>query len=450
MKSAGRKPRTPKPAEKPPKERPAATRALPDIVYDAERGDYWRQVPDGTYVRTKERDLARHLRLLDWSPDAPTETFKVSKLDALLVKTQNGGGVDHVLALAGHRPGVFRTQDGRRILVPRAPRPVRPQPGDFSDWDRFLEELLGPEAVQAFLGWLHCALTDLHGGEITRWRHNQMLVLAGPPRCGKSFLQTLITHLCGGREANPYRWMAGETTFNEDLAVAEHLGMAEVPPLTGNARRTFAGRVKELAVSTTLDVHPKGRSAVLLPTFRRITLSVNDDADYLAAVPSLDESMRDKVMLLACRPAAMLPDWKANLERFQRQAPAFVAAVLATPPATPDERFGAATWHDPRLLSLLADFEPHWKLNEILDAVLWKEAAADTELPPPLRTTATELQTRLLADPKWSGVARQILPHSSVVGVLLSKLEASMPTRFRCTRSQGRASWLLCPPPREA
>lgn len=446
----------PKPA-KPAKAKPAAAPAaapapaaaapdpgLPELVYDQAGGDYWRATAAGVFVRTSERDLRRHLRILDWEPDILTPRFKVDRMDELVCRIQNEGSVDHVLALAGHRPGVFVTQDGRRILVPRAPALVAPKPGPIDAWEKFLSELLGDEQTPPVVSWLQCALVDLHQGNPMRWRHNQLLALAGAPRCGKSFFQLLITRLLGGRVADPYEWMTGGTHFNADLCEAEHLAMEDkASNRDSGSRQRFGAMVKQLAVSTTLTVHPKGRQAVLLPCYRRLTMSLNDDSDYITGLPVMDDSIADKVMLIRCRTAEMVDDWQENLSRFLRELPAFAYYLLHTwRNETPDERFGVATFHNEELLAMLREFEPHLKLAEMIDAHLWDGAAPKV----PVRITSTELQSQLAGSQKWAAVTRQVLPYSTACGVMLERLHKLHPKRYQRTRSQGRTSWLILPP----
>lgn len=421
------------------------TPKLPALAYDQSRGEYWRETVGGVFVKTSASDIMRKLRILGHEPDRPTDTFGVKVGDAILDRVQEEGPVDHVYALAGHGPGIFTTPDGRRILVPRSPALVTPRPGPIENWERFLSELLGDEQLPHVVDWLACAWADLRTRDPGRWRHNQLLILAGPPRCGKSFLQSLITRLFGGRVANPWLWMSGNTAFNQELAEAEHLAIDDQPAQRDSASRArFGAKVKELAVSTTLAVHGKGKQAVTLPTFRRLTMSLNDDADYMTVAPSLEASIVDKLIMVRCRPASMLDDWGENLRRFVEELPAFAHFLETWGIHYPDQRFGTRAYLNPELVAMLSDFEPHLRLREMLDAVLWTDTANVTRAP--VRVSSMDLQARLIGDSRWGPIARQIMPYSTACGVLLGKLEREMPGRFKSTRSQGSTTWLIHPP----
>jgi hypothetical protein len=249
----------------------------------------------------------------------------------------------------------------------------------------------------------------------------------------------------GGREADPWGWMTGETTFNGDLAEAEHLSVGDkAPQRDAGSRARLGAKFKELAVSTTFTVHPKGKQAVTLPTFRAFSVSLNDDSDYVTTLPNLEASIVDKIMILRCVAATMENDRQSNLGRFLGQLPAMVDFLLKWRVQHPSQRFGTEAFLNPDIVAMLGDFEPHLKLAEMIDSHCWPDAAVITRAP--VRTSSMDLQTALLNSPKWGTMARQILNYSSACGVLLAKLEKRDPGRYHSTRSQGVTSWLLSPP----
>ncbi len=291
------------------------------------------------------------------------------------------------------------------------------------------------------LSWQKCALEDYYSLNPERWRHSQILCLIGPPGCGKSFWQLLFTRLLNGGSAEPWPLLTNGDAgkFTKDLAEAPHWLMSDKPPFRNlAARATFTANVKTHVVSNTLDVHGKGKDKVALPTFRRLTLSVNEDAENLTTIPNLDESMRDKLLLVKCGKAEMLPEQKANLERFTRQRAAWIHFLLheyRVPPELGNVRMGVRAYAHPDIEEKLSDFDPAARLVECLDKVFF--AAADT---PFERGTCAELQATLCADAKYGAIARQILPASSVLGQLLAKLQVKDPKRFVKKNIKGRQS----------
>ncbi|MCU0783199.1 MAG: hypothetical protein MUF81_03955 [Verrucomicrobia bacterium] len=418
---------------------------LPAFHYDKAKGDYWRKTPHGDFVRVSETDLKRHLRFGGIRVGEYVGSFGLTKFDDALCRVQNESAVDHAFSLAGHKAGLFHTEDGRRVLIPRTPKLIAPRAGPFPNFEKLLGELFGAEQLPYLLGWWKVALEDLHGLEPARWRHNQMLALVGKPDCGKSFLQMLISSSFGGREADPYPWMVGKTDFNEDLAEAEHWKMEDKNAhRDAKSRANFGGAIKQATVSQALAVHGKGKKQVLLFTFRRMTSSINDDPDYITVLPMLDSSVAEKIIILQCARAEMLPDWKENRARFMAELPAFVHFLLKVHSIAPElqhGRYGVKTYHAPEIVDLLSQFEPHLRLLEIIDAVLFKPDVPHTAW----RGTATELQKEL-TNSSYEVTARQLLCYSTACGQLLSKIAASDNARVKRTRAKGVTTWTLHPP----
>ena len=418
---------------------------LPAFYYDKAKGGYWRATPHGDFVAVNETDLKRHLRFGGIRVGEYVGSFGLTKFDDALCRVQNESAVDYVCALAGHKAGLFYTEDGRRILVPRTPALPVPRAGDFPNFERLLQELFGNEQLDYALGWLKIALEDAHGLEPGRWRHHQMLALVGKPDCGKSFLQLLITSLLGGRECDPYLWMIGKTDFNEDLAEADHWRMDDKNAhRDAKSRANFGGVIKQANVNPALAIHPKGKKQILLPTFRRVTISINEDPEYVTVIPMLDSSVGDKITVLKCGRSEMLPDWKENKARFVAELPAlthFLLNVHRIAPALQHGRFGVKTYHSPEVVELLSQFEPHLQLLEIIDAVLFKP-----DMPPAAwRGTATELQ-RDLFNSAHETSARKLLSYSSACGQLMAKLKSLENSRCDSTRAKGRTTWKIDPP----
>ena len=424
----------------------AAAEVLPPpFYYHNEKGDYWRKMPDGSFAKTNEENLKRHLRFGGFRASEFEGPYGVTKWESALVRCQNENAVDHVICLAGHKPGIYRTEDGRRIMIPRCPAILPPVPGPTDNFDSFFTEFFGQEQTQYALAWLKLALEDLQSFDPERWRHHQMLALVGKPNCGKSFFQGIVSLLLGGREADPYLWMVQKTDFNEDLAEAEHWKMEDKNAhRDAKSRVNFGGAIKQATVSHTLAVHGKGKKQILLTSFRRCTISINDDPEYITVLPMLDSSVADKITILKCHAATMLPDWKENRARFAKELPAFVHFLLKgfkIPPDLQHGRFGVKTYHSPEVIELLQQFETHLQLLEVIDAAIFGG-------PDPLAVwtgSSTELQKELCSG-SYDAKARQLLNYSTACGVLLSKLAEARPDRVSKTRVKGNHKWTITAP----
>lgn len=419
---------------------------LPPFFYDKAKGGYWRETPHRDFVAVNETDLKRHLQFGGVRVREFVGGFGLTKFDDAICRVQNESAVDHVCPLAGHKAGLFHTEDGRRILIPRTPNLIEPRAGDFLSFEKALGEWFPGVQMDYKLGWWKIGLEDFYGLEPHRWRHHQMLALVGKPDCGKSFLQSLITSSLGGREGDPYLNMVGKTDFNEDLAEAEHWKMEDKNAhRDAKSRAAFGGAIKQATVSQTLAVHGKGKKQVLLPTFRRLSMSINEDLEYVTVLPMLDSSVGDKIIILKCGHAEMLPDWKENRARFTRELPALIHYLLNVhriSPALQHGRFGVKTYHAPEIVELLQQFEPHLRLLEVIDAVLFMPDTPQVAW----RGTSTELQKELF-DSAHGTSARQLLNYSTACGQYLAKLESGEKPRCKRTQSKGRKTWTIEPPP---
>lgn len=444
-------PYTPKPAAtrkdcppEPPTTPPQIDVALPPFFYDKDKGCYWRHTPSAEYVRVKEDDLKRHLRFAGVRVGDVELMPGLTKFDAAIVRCQNEAAVDNVICLAGHRAGIFATEDKRNILIPKSPSFAASQPGKIENWQGFLEELF-PDQVEHVLSWLKCALEDAHSLNPAHWRHHQLLALVGKPDCGKSFFQLLLTQLLGGREADSYLWMAGKSDFNEDLAEAEHWKMEDKNAFRdAKSRAAFGGMIKQVCVSHNLSIHGKGKKQILLPSYRRLTLSINDDPEYITILPMLDSSVADKIMIVKCAKATMLPDFAANRARFIVELPHFVHFLLHVwriPKELENVRYGVKTWHAPEVVEMLQQFEPHLRLLEVLDSSLFGDAGPHAAW----QGTSTELH-KTLCNGAYESIARQLMTNPSACGQLLSKLMNAQPDRVRFSLPQGVRKWTIQPP----
>lgn len=421
------------------------------IAYNQDKGDYWRKTDAGQFVRASETDLKRHLRRAGHELVSTVSFFQHTRFDNAICYAQDHAAVAAVFDLAGHRAGVFTSDSGRRVLVPAGAKLIQPIKGSFANFQRLHLELFGEEQIDRVLAWTKCALEDYYTLKPTSWRHSQLLSLVGPPKCGKSFWQVLFSRLLNVSEADPWPMLTGSDAgkFTKDLAESPHWLMQDKAPLRNLSRRAeFTANAKSHLVSSTLDVHAKGRDKTMLPTFRRMTLSTNDDADYLTVIPNLDDSMRDKLLVVKCGKAAMLPDYQANLARFVVEMPAWIHFLLHEyqPPAElADERMGVSAWCHPDIESQLQENDPAARFLECLNEVIFQEHKDET-IVEPIKLSAAEIQATLTGHPKFGSIARQILPASSVCGQLLAKLAKDHPERFEKKFIRGSAKWWLRAP----
>jgi hypothetical protein len=413
---------------------------LPEIYFSLNNGSYFMDLIPGKYIPVSSSDVKAHLQLQGHHTELKSDeglTFG----NEVLAKSQIKNYVDYAGPLAGYKAGFYTMPGNKRVLVTDSVRPVEPGKAKSKACPKieaFMGELFHEQA-DFVLAWLKVALESL-------WRGNfmpgQLLVLAGPPSCGKTFFQWFVTQLLGGRSAKPYRYMTGQTQFNSDLAQAEHLPMGDVAASYDiRSRKNFAAQIKEFCVEPEMSIHGKGKEAITLQTFRRLTLSVNDEPEHLLIIPPLDSDIIDKIMLCKCWHAPLSEDRNENQSNFISELPAFAGYLREwrIPKAIKDPRFGVKAWQHPSLLEVVTDSAPENQLLNILDEVLWSNTDDEFSV---WEGSAEQLKVRLLSSPHASTISR-LLEWPAACGTYLARLKQKMPARFVATKSKGKTGWRI-------
>ena len=264
--------------------------------YDTQQKEYLIRNQFGWIAQT-EAQFKRRLKSSGVSTKA-SEGEMLSPADIEILRIQDHEAVSYAGALAGYAEGL-REEGGLRYLVTEGPRLIEPVTGTWNTLKATFEAVLtDPEHDQlaVFYSWLRVAVEALRLG---RLMPGQALVFAGPPRCGKSLLQNLITLLLGGRSAKPYQFMTGGTQFNSELFKAEHLMIEDEAPSTDfKSRRNLGNFIKQFTVNEDQRLHAKNRDALMLKPFWRVTISLNDEPEDLHVLPPIDPGIEDKLILL--------------------------------------------------------------------------------------------------------------------------------------------------------
>lgn len=414
--------------------------------YDIAKKEYLVKSSEAIYIPYTESQYKRILKSREVSGTV-NEGEQLSDIDRVILETQDRRCVVYSGALSGWPAGVHRIDTGR-ILVTQPPRIPAPVPGEFPYLAAFICSLLDEDPLQimAFLGWLKIAYESVRSG---RFRPGQALAMCGPKECGKSLCQQLVTYILGGRFARPYQYMMGATDFNSDLFTAEHLVIEDdVPSATLGDRRSFGSKIKEITANQGQRLHAKGRDAVVLPVFWRLSITVNDEPENMMIMPIIDESLSDKIILLKAV-AAILP---CSTETFDgrdqcwatltAEIPALLHWLISTdiPAVWRSGRFGSREYKHPEIMEMLSDLSPETKLEQIINRVLFNTLA-----PTPWTGTSTALEQVLTSDHDAGYEARRLLSFSSACGVYLGRLALKRPSRYAQHRYNDSREWIIQP-----
>ncbi len=425
-----------------------------EVFYDVRDGAYWYQL-NGRYLSLKKSDLFLNLKSTHGLSHDGQRFDHLTPLDWVTFNAQHNRQIDYAGSLAGHRVGIFRDGSGRQYLVTDEARGIWNVPTKFNDPDFFMEfvaELLPDGQADYLFHWLAIALRSLQRGD---FKPGQVVVLAGPVQCGKSLLQNIITEIFGGRSASPMRYMMEETTFNRDLAGAEHWQIEE--PKTSTDTRTriqFGNSLKECFNNRDFSIHAKGKEAITLPISRRGTISLNSDPELLMVLPPLNGSVDDKLMLFLCtKVEEVLKPFTVNGEQDRRtlwqtimaEIPAVRAWLLKNFKTVPkdrrDVRFGIRAYHHPELRKELEAFTAEVRLLNIIDEGFFTGAGATADRV----GRAMNLEQQLRATPVGFE-ADKMLRYANQFGSLLGKLFKLYPERISKEVNDGYTTWTIKPP----
>lgn len=408
----------------------------PPCYYDGARKMFWTMNHRGEWMELNESGIRRHLKEKGFSSTVP-EYGTISPLDRALHRFQHEHDVHFSCALAGYPIGVHEIC-ASRVLVNRQRNTITPAPGKWNLLACFLEQLLGKQAIY-FKGWIKSAMDALRAGP--PFRRGQAFIVAGPSHCGKSLLQDIITEILGGRVGKPFDYLMGESTFNQDLLEAEHLEIGdESPPSDLKTRRYFGAKLKNFIANHVQRLHPKGGKAIPVTPFWRITISLNDEPENLMILPPLDESLRDKIILLRASKVEFPWDDEdpEGSHRFRKaisqELPHFLHYLRSwkIPEKLKDKRFGIRAAQNPELIHALDSLNPEFKLLELLDeSGIW-EYGADA-----WTGTAAQLERQLRNADRTGEVAR-LFSFNSACGTYLARLRTKFPERFQESRNHGQ------------
>lgn len=437
--SASKPPAAKSPPVKPPAIDPSVLMEGFEAYYDDGAKDFWTKNNQGDYIRINEASLKRILKKLGASSHTRKEDY-LSEVDNQVTNVQLEHSICYAGPLAGYNKGAHKVE-GRTVLVTDSPRLIEPKQGDWRLFKALVRNMLGKDQEVFFYGWLKFGLECLSSGQC---HPGQALVLAGERECGKSLLQDLITELFGGRSAKPYQFMTGGTSFNSDLFTGEHLVIEDESASTDiRARRHFGAAIKQMTACSVQRHHGKNRNALSLSPFWRLSVSLNDEPENLMVLPPLDESIKDKLILLKAAKRPMpapvsSPKEKTEFrQRLSAELPALIFHLRSweIPRELRSDRYGITHYLHPDLLDGLDELAPESQLMELIESFLVKEDCDEW------RGTATQLDEGLHDFSEHQ--ARRLLRSASICGTYLERLSKQFPDRITRKTLHGKREWLI-------
>lgn len=432
------------PAEHKPESAFELPKELPDYWYQAAKNTWWVKSEDGNYCPYQ----TNHVRDLLLEAGYRGTSFpgeRLSPVARILLALRKQKVIVWAGQLAGYKQGIMDMCQSR-ILITQGPVRIKAKKGPWSTLEKFFTELFSKDVVW-FYAWLKSSLRSMYAGR--PFRPGQCLAFAGKPGGGKSFLQSIITDIFGGRASKPFEWLMGESGFNKDVFSSEHLMLEdEASSLDPRKRSQFGQKLKNLVANTLKKCHPKGVDALYLEPFWRPTISLNDTPEALLVLPPVTEDFADKLIFLQAGKATFpygdddLKGRTAYHEQLKSELPAFLdfLSTWKIPKAMADKRYGVKAYQNGKLMELLNELQPEFRLLDLIDHLcIW-----DIDRNPFVGTTS-QLQD-ILEEKDQRGRVAKLLAWHSACGQYLSKLAKHVPERVKALeRFHNQAIWEIKP-----
>ena len=229
-----------------------------------------------------------------------------------------------------------------------------------------------PEQLPAFFCWLaHSRRAVIK----EKRRQTPALALTGSIGDGKSLAIEIIKRSLGGRAEKAYRFFSGDDQFNSELAGAELLvSDDDAVSRDHRSRLQLAQAIKSNLFSDSMRVRGMHSDAFSCAPVHAVVIAANSDPEHLRVLPELDESMRDKIILLKTKPAA-LPEGIAGRNdlisiRIDADLPGFLHFIDHVNMVEAYDHRGRLKcfWH-PEILEAIGLLSPETQLLELVQQV---------------------------------------------------------------------------------
>ena len=374
-----------------------------DIWYDGR--DFWITGPLGP-IRNIRDNVILHLKMAGFSQEKK-KGQKVTEIESALHHIITHNRVD------GAAPFVFREErlviepDGRRLVNTSRCKALSPAAtGEIADWpwlhsffQKFFDPIadeLGCMPLDFWFAWLSRAYQASY---YKRQLSGHAVIIAGPPRRGKTLLSQFIVGTLLGGHADASEYLSAKTTFNKALSEVPIWTVDDSVSATNFAdHRKFVEMLKKLVANTRIQVEAKYADRTDINWYGRAIITLNEDANSLSMIPTLESSNRDKLMAFriaqnSCR------DFLPNEQQealIRRELPHFARWLLDYEPnqaVLGSARYGLRSYFHPMVENSARDSSTRQGSTELLDIFLKYYAEAN-----PTHDTWTGTTTQLIVE----------------------------------------------------
>jgi hypothetical protein len=337
---------------------------------------YYKLLDGGPVVIPKEQ-LVLELRKAGFSPKMK-KGQTVSEVEQAILTISNDCRVEEVAPVVFSKDRVV-TFNGRKILNNCRAQPIRPAAtGDPKEWPWlhtflsgfFAKDADGKETLPYFYAWYQRLYSAVLSGRLDQ---GQLLILLGNTGKGKTLLTNKVIGSSVGGFSDASDYLSGRTSFNRDLCgSAAWVIDDQTAAATYQDQRKFVELTKRCVANPRLEYMAKYADAISLPWAGRVMMSLNLDANSLAALPTLDSSNRDKVIALRIS-SSHKPKFGSNEfveNTIASELPHFLRFLLdwqAPVEIKDSSRFGVKTYIDPFIEAAAYDNSSRSAIAEMVE-----------------------------------------------------------------------------------
>lgn len=366
---------------------------------------YWTKHGTDNFVYLQKEDAKLHLRGAGVS-ERPQRGQQISDVERVLIHVQTQRRVTAAVPILFSPDELveFGSERYLNISNKRVTQPALSASVDQFPWlhdfvtNAFDGEWKGVPAFEYFLGWFKRFYESALNGKPLP---GQVLIIAGEAHTGKSFLNKWVIGEALGGSVDAEPLLMKETAFNK--AGAENaLWRCDDAATDGNwkTREMFTKSLKQMAANPSQLYQPKFRDSIELPFLGRVVVTCNTDPESLRILPTLDGTIRDKIMLFKLkegfRPHFFNTNYE-NEERVCKELPFFLRWLLdrQIPEKINDpvfKRFGVRSFHHGELVTVAQTTQSEYVFSELIDG--WINAKRDEGIRE-IEVTATELRSQM-------------------------------------------------------
>jgi hypothetical protein len=254
----------------------------------------------------------------------------------------------------------------------------------------------GIPAKEFFLAWFKRFYQSSYEGDP---QQGQSIVIAGEAHTGKSFMSRWVIGAALGGSCEASDFLLGNTKFNEEAA-HNAVWLCDDAVAQGDlkTKQELALRLKAMAAKPTVRYEPKFVNAAELPFKGRVVVCCNVDPESLRILPTMDGTIKDKIMLFRIDPEfapVFLPKNSENEGRVMREMPFFLRWLLdyqvdERVVDRKNTRFAVKSFHHRDLIDEANSEQPEARLAEMI-AQIMKVKRGDVKPGATCRMNVTEL-----------------------------------------------------------